>query len=261
MMNALTLFSLALALSFSTEHASSASTPYALGLARYKDLPCGELVSIQSLALEGGHTQDCFQEKPVSYEYCRMLLQQTPSCSALTYSMGNCWIHDRSRSNFSMAPQPRMNAAALSIVKLDRAMGECNISRTERGASSALTRFESCMMLQENRDVSKLPQLAIVISVTQRWAQENDEELSAVVSNLQCYCGIHGYSFVSICVPNTISRYAHDGSALSQHLNVMKDMNTYRFFHQRHTVVAETYLPRYERSSLTKSRVNVYFLL
>ncbi|CAN0062843.1 unnamed protein product, partial [Ectocarpus fasciculatus] len=48
--------------------------------------------------------------------------------------------------------------------------------------------------------------LAIVISVTQRWAQANNEELNAVASNLQCYCEIHGYSFVSSDLPkrNTI---------------------------------------------------------
>lgn len=206
MVNVLTLVSVAFALSLPTEHAVSAPPHPALRLAQHKDLSCGELVTIPSVSLEGGHTNNCFQEKPISYEYCRMMLQQSPSCSALTYSRGNCWIHDRSKRDFTIESQPRVNAASLSIVKLDGAMGECNSSGAEESTPSALARFETCMRQGDDTDVSKLPLLAIVISVTQRWAQANNEELNAVASNLQCYCEIHGYSFVSSDLPkrNTI---------------------------------------------------------
>jgi hypothetical protein len=207
-------------------------------------LPCGTLRGEPALALRGGHSPACFSEKPVSYEYCRLLLAGAGPCSALTYANGNCWLHDRTKSDFAATPKREDSQQySVSVVKLTD-MDHCSGSESgspgagggaevgtgtgtggAEGSPTALQSFEACMLRDDRvAAAAALPLLGIVVSVTEGWARGSGAELRAVAANLRAYCATHpGYSF---------------------HLNVMKDMNKFRFFHYRHAEIAQKYLPR-----------------
>jgi hypothetical protein len=176
-------------------------------------LTCGSIVlqSEPSLAFTGGHYGQCFTEKPITYEYCRMLLYSSNNCSALSYSRGNCWLHDISQKDFSQVTvksQYNDNIGTISILKLIDKQQLANCQQRNNGVmmlytdtSSALYRFEQCTLKSTIDDaVYDLPLLALVISVTNHWAIQHETELTAVTANMKCYCKFHGYTFVSMNV-------------------------------------------------------------
>lgn len=161
---------------------------------------CGALEVIDGAYLSGGHSDSCFQKIPVTFEFCRMLLQISPFCSAMSYFSGNCWLHDRRRSSFVIKKQTSNDSASLRFLKLDPDLEPCTKAEVPIDTDFALGRFRSCYLASDAqvglKSFSRLPRLGIVISVTDRWAALNKVELDAVVSNIKCYCSIHNYTFV-----------------------------------------------------------------
>ena len=159
---------------------------------------CGDLFSSSSSRYYGGHTDECFSEKPITYEFCRMFLKESRTCSALTYADGNCWLHDRTKLDFdtSGGPMRYRNRRAITVIKYTD-LDYCHRTGVNRSYISALQSFNQCMISSPNVSLTGLPTLALVISVTRGWAAKNKLELAAVSSNIKCYCDAHGYAFVS----------------------------------------------------------------
>lgn len=225
-----------------------------------RSLPAAEGAACSSLhvcrphvSFIGGHSEACFQSKPVSYEYCRILLSVSPNCSALSYKYGNCWLHDRARRDFAEVQLPGGSTAPeIRVVKLTHGLDQCvPAGPVDEMKATALYKFEQCMALPREPISRALPLLAVVISVTVQWSKLHDAELNAVVDNLKCYCTRHGYAWVSTkrCCGFHTFHATYLSQLYLQHLNKMEVMDKFQFFHQRHVKITEAYLPRYTQVS------------
>mmetsp|Transcript_16882 Transcript_16882/g.16958 ORF Transcript_16882/g.16958 Transcript_16882/m.16958 type:complete len:547 (-) Transcript_16882:108-1748(-) len=171
-----------------------------------------------------GHTESCFQDRPMSFESCRLLLRDTDQCTALTYESGLCSLHNRSHERFTLSHQLTKSVVYFQLnVHTDSCLeGIANVH-------SAVDRFQQCLLSNTTRKTASptghLPLLAIVMSVTSSWASSHRTGLHATTSNFRCYAAAHNYTFI---------------------LNELPPMPSSVFFSQRHVTVLEQYLPYYQ---------------
>lgn len=125
----------------------------------------------------GGHTPECFREKLVSYDLCvRFFLQS--SCAAMSFDDMLCSLHAHP---YALRP---LDGAVLAYTR-----PTCDIS-----AKRALA---ECLRHPTIPDISSLPELAIVVSITRDFLESREGLVKSVTSNMQCYADVHNYKFVS----------------------------------------------------------------
>lgn len=154
-----------------------------------RDPLCGSIIPT-SLHFSGGHdNQECFYRKPVPFEICRVLLQRTQRCNALTYTDNVCSLHDR-RKTMHVQKSPR---DAVVLVKMTSGIDDC--SGADRFLSE-LDKFSICNSKKRNQSIDHLPVLGIVVAVTESYYKENAFEIDLISGNWQCYASLHQYKFV-----------------------------------------------------------------
>lgn len=190
---------------------------------------CGEVIPHQINGLYGGHNLECFRSKPIPFEACTLLLISR-NCSALTYTVdGLCLLHDRSSLDWKVSAVESLlpNAQSLRFHKLIRHLDNCSGATAH---PTAFSNFSECVLNKKSEssiavNTNTLPRLGIIMSVTSDWVKAHTEEIEAVISNYNCYCRIHKYSF---------------------HLNIMPPMSPGRYWHHRHVIVTRKYLPLFQ---------------
>lgn len=125
------------------------------------------------------------------------------NCTYLSYSGGSCSLHSNLTDDFNLKYRSVSGLKQLVLLKersLDTGGVGAGCSEEMPLEGSAVSYFRSCLhhsRLEAQIRTEHLPPLAIVLSVTEDWPLTRRAGFAAVVSNFQCYCDRHGYSFVS----------------------------------------------------------------
>lgn len=173
--------------------------------------------------IEGGHSSRCFHMRPMSFEGCKILLGTCSAChwyartgvtdtclyylgaynecSALSYQEGQCSLHSDLSSTYTHAKSPPRGEKLALVYTKDLASAAGTCSSETAFTTTALSSFKACLNRGHSSDANRrstaqLPLLAIVMSVSDDWPDTRRAGFAAVVSNFDCYCRTHGYSFV-----------------------------------------------------------------
>ena len=126
----------------------------------------------------GGHTQECFHQKLLSYDLCIHFFLQS-SCAAMSFEDMLCSLHARPYTlRLSGGPVLAYTRPTCDFV-------------------SARQRLAQCLRHPSIPDISFLPELAIVVSITRDFLESREGLVKSVTSNMQCYADVHNYKFVS----------------------------------------------------------------
>jgi hypothetical protein len=123
-------------------------------------------------------------------------------CTALTYAGGYCSLHSSLSYTYTMMKLVEKQPRKLVFIKKqvpDSGHSAC-ASNYGGVASTAHQMLDECIAQRpnvENRITTQLRRLAIILSVTENWRDARKGGFDSVVSNLQCYCDMHKYQFVS----------------------------------------------------------------
>jgi hypothetical protein len=111
-----------------------------------KNVYCGDIEELPEMKVRGGHSADCFIRKPISFEVCRLLLIESPVCTALTYKNGMCRLHDRRKATISNeSSSMRQQAKMITIYKYEEGFDNC-LDDARFTYDTAENNFEKCMM-------------------------------------------------------------------------------------------------------------------
>jgi hypothetical protein len=149
----------------------------------------------------GGHSLKCFVDHPIGFEACKLILQASNECNALSYSNAKCSLHNRTLSSFKYIKSHHNATNVVSLLKLHQHFDECII--TNHTQMTLIDKFNICLKHTEYHKITNtqwktLPLLGIVITVTSKWYYQNQNEVNRIVSNMKCYSDLHDYHFVRI---------------------------------------------------------------
>ena len=101
------------------------------------------------------YSKQCFFQKPVPYEICRLLLRSSSSCGALTYTNSACSLHNRSEA--IQIPVSANNFNGYIVVRLDQKLDSCDLSpiglQTNEVIRQAGCLYIQCMRLITERSL------------------------------------------------------------------------------------------------------------
>jgi hypothetical protein len=111
-----------------------------------KSVYCGDIEELPEMKVRGGHSVDCFIRKPITFEVCRLLLIESPVCTALTYKNGMCRLHDRRRATVTNeSASMRQQAKMITIYKYEEGFDNC-LDDARFTYDTAENHFEKCMI-------------------------------------------------------------------------------------------------------------------
>lgn len=120
--------------------------PAAPGPATATAVYCGSIEERPEMKVRGGHSAECFVRKPITFEVCRLLLIESPVCTALTYKNGMCRLHDRRRANVTdESASMRQQGKMITIYKYEEGFDHC-LDDARFTYDTAENSFERCMI-------------------------------------------------------------------------------------------------------------------